>query len=51
VWGDCSFVVEEAEAWILWAFTEAHQKTILSKAQEKHKKHTEIFNVFFKRVV
>ena len=24
--GDCSFVVEEAEARILWELTEAHQK-------------------------
>jgi hypothetical protein len=50
VWGDCSFVVEEAEVWILWAFTEAHQKTTSSKAQEKYKKHTEILNILLKKL-
>jgi hypothetical protein len=35
--GDCSFVVEEAEAWILWAFTEAHQTIELSKTQKNIK--------------
>jgi len=43
VWGDCSFVVEEAEAWILWEFTEAHQTIELSKAQ-KNIKTIENFN-------
>ena len=38
VWGDCSFVVEEAEAWILWELTEAHQKTTISKTQKSSKK-------------
>ena len=33
--GDCSFVVEEAEAWILWELTEAHQtKSVFSQPLE-----------------
>ena len=36
VWGDCSFVVEEAEALILWAFTEAHQTILVPVLSKKY---------------
>jgi hypothetical protein len=48
VWGDCSFVVEEAEVWILWDFTEAHQTIGLSKAQKSIKNIDKFLTYFLK---